>query len=93
MDAVRYLDLATAKTIIVVGNREGSTGAVNGIIKNFLYWLQAGGTTKVLLEKMPTGTAALSGCGAPDVRSPACLLVGQNGFKVMGESGRRYRGV
>jgi hypothetical protein len=60
VDAVGYEDAAAAKSIIVVGNRGGSTGAVNVIIKNVPSWLQSEGKAKVLVEMMPTGTAAAS---------------------------------
>jgi hypothetical protein len=72
VDAVGYQDMAAAKSIIVVGNRGGSTGAVNVVIKNVPSWLQVGGAAKVLLEKMPTGTGASSG---PTVVSNASATV------------------
>jgi hypothetical protein len=72
VDALGYEDMAAAKSIIVVGNRGGSTGSVNVVIKNVPSWLQSGGTTKVLVEKMPTGSGALS---APAVVSNASAVV------------------
>ncbi|MBW8888465.1 MAG: hypothetical protein JF616_11975 [Fibrobacteres bacterium] len=72
VDAVGYADMAAAKSIIVVGNRGGSTGSVNVVIKNVPSWLQSGGTTKVLVEKMLTGTGASSG---PTVVSNASVAV------------------
>jgi len=60
VDAVAYQDACAAKSIIVVGNKGGVTGAVNVVIKNIPAWLQTGGSTKVLLEKLPTGNAALN---------------------------------
>ncbi len=61
VDAVGYADMAAAKSIIVVGNRGGSAGSVNVVIKNVPSWLQSGGMARVLVEKMPTGTGASSG--------------------------------
>ena len=72
VDAVAYQDACTAKSIIVVGNKGGVTGAVNIVIKNIPAWLQTGGSTKVLLERMPTGDSALS---APAVVSNAAATV------------------
>ena len=63
--------MATRSTV-VVGNRGGTTGTVNVVIKNIPAWLQKGGSTKVLLEKMPAGTAALS---APAVVTNAAAAV------------------
>jgi hypothetical protein len=78
VDAVAYQDACAAKSIIVVGNK-GVTGAVNVVIKNIPGWLQTGGSTKVLLEKMPTGDAALS---APAVVSNAAATVTCNAMTV-----------
>ena len=75
VDAVAYQDACAAKSIIVVGNKGGVTGAVNVVIKNIPAWLQTGGSTKVLLERMPAGTAALS---APAVVSNAAATVNCN---------------
>jgi len=69
---VAYADAGAAKSIIVVGNRGGTTGAVNVVIKNVPSWLQAGGTAKVLVEKMPAGTGASTG---PTVVSNAAVAV------------------
>jgi hypothetical protein len=79
VDAVAYQDACAAKSIIVVGNKGGVTGAVNVVIKNIPAWLQTGGSTKVLLEKMPTGTAALS---APVVVTNAAATVTCNAMTV-----------
>ena len=79
VDAVAYQDACAAKSIIVVGNRGGTTGAVNVVIKNIPGWLQSNGSTKVLLEKMPTGTAALS---APTVVSSAAVTATCNALTV-----------
>ena len=79
VDAVAYQDACAAKSIVVVGNRGGVTGAVNVVIKNIPGWLQTGGSTKVLLEKMPTGKAALS---APTVVSSVAVSVTCNALTV-----------
>jgi hypothetical protein len=79
VDAVAYQDACAAKSIIVVGNKGGVTGAVNVVIKNIPAWLQSGGSTKVLLEKMPTGKAALN---APVVVSNAATTVTCNAMTV-----------
>jgi len=55
------------------------TGAVNVVIKNIPAWLQAGGSTKILLEKMPTGTGALN---APTVVTNAAGTVTCNAMTV-----------
>jgi hypothetical protein len=62
-----------------VGNKGGVTGAVNVVVKNIPAWLQGGGSTKVLLEKMPTGKAALT---APVVVSNAAAVVTCNAMTV-----------
>ncbi len=72
VDAVGYADASTSKSIIVVGNKGGVTGSVNVVIKNVPAWLQSAGSTKVLLEKMPTGSGALA---APVVVSNASVAV------------------
>ncbi len=79
VDAVAYQDACAAKSIIVVGNKGGVTGAVNVVIKNIPAWLQSGGSTKVLLEKMPTGNAALT---APVVVTNAAATVTCNAMTV-----------
>ena len=79
VDAVAYQDADTNKSIIVVGNRGGSTGSVNVVVKNMPAWLQSAGTTKVLLEKMPNGTAAVT---APTVVSDASAPVTCNALTV-----------
>jgi hypothetical protein len=79
VDAVAYQDACAAEAIIVVGNKGGVTGAVNVVIKNIPAWLQTGGSTKVLLEKMPTGNAALN---APAVVTNAAATVTCNAMTV-----------
>jgi hypothetical protein len=79
VDAVAYQDACAAKSIIVVGNKGGVTGSVNVVIKNIPAWLQTGGATKVLLEKMPTGNAALN---APAVVTNAAATVTCNATTV-----------
>jgi hypothetical protein len=79
VDAVAYQDACAAKSIIVVGNKGGATGSVNVVIKNIPAWLQTGGSTKVLLEKMPTGNAALN---APVVVTNAAATVTCNAMTV-----------
>jgi hypothetical protein len=79
VDAVAYQDACAAKSIIVVGNKGGVTGAVNVVIKNIPAWLQSGGSTKVLLEKLPTGNAALN---APAVVTNAAATVTCNAMTV-----------
>jgi hypothetical protein len=79
VDAVAYQDACAAKATIVVGNKGGVTGAVNVVIKNIPAWLQTGGSTKVLLEKMPTGSAALN---APMVVTNAAAAVTCNAMTV-----------
>ena len=79
VDAVAYQDACAAKAIIVVGNKGGVTGAVNVVIKNIPAWLQSGGSTKVLLEKLPTGNAALN---APAVVTNAATTVTCNAMTV-----------
>jgi hypothetical protein len=68
VDAVAYQDGCTAKAIVVVGNKGGVTGSVNVVIRNIPAWLQSAGTTRVVVESMPTGNAAVS---APTVVSRA----------------------
>ena len=79
VDAVAYQDADTTKSIVVVGNRGGSTGTVNVVIKNMPSWLQNASTTKVLLEKMPNGTAAVT---TPTVVSNAAATVTCNALTV-----------
>jgi hypothetical protein len=79
VDAVAYQDACAAKSIVVVGNKGGLTGAVNVVIKNIPDWLQHGGSTKVLVEKMPAGKAALA---APVVVSNASAAVTCNALTV-----------
>jgi hypothetical protein len=79
VDAVAYQDSNAAKSIIVVGNKGGSTGSINVVIKNIPAWLQDGGATKVVLERMPTGTAAVS---APTVVSSGATTVTCNALTV-----------
>jgi hypothetical protein len=75
IDAVAYQDACAAKSIIVVGNKGGVTGSVDVVIKNVPAWLQTADSTKVLLERMPAGDAALS---APAVVSNAAATVNCN---------------
>ncbi len=79
VDAVGYQDADKAKAIIVVGNKGGTTGVVNVVVKNLPSWLQNGGSTKVVLEKMPNGTAAVS---APTVVSSAAATATCNALTV-----------
>ena len=67
VDAVAYQDGCTAKASILVGNKGGVTGPVNVVIRNVPAWLQSRGMTKVVVESMPAGNAAVS---APTVRFP-----------------------
>jgi hypothetical protein len=79
VDAVSYQDACAAKATIVVGNKGGVTGAVNVVIKNIPAWLQTGGSTKILLEKMPTGKSALK---EPTVVTNATATVTCNAMTV-----------
>jgi hypothetical protein len=79
VDAVAYQDACASKSTIVVGNRGGTTGAVNVVIKNVPAWLQRDGSTKVLLEKMPAGSAALT---APTVVTNAAATVTCNAMTI-----------
>jgi hypothetical protein len=72
IDAVLYRDANRAKAIAVVGNRGGTTGAVNVVIENLPSWLEHGGKTNVVLEKMPDGAGAVS---APTVVSNTSPMV------------------
>jgi hypothetical protein len=72
VDAVAFQDADKTKSIILVGNRGGTTGSVNVVVRNIPEWLQSGGTVKVLLERMPTGAAAAT---APTVVSNAMVTV------------------
>jgi hypothetical protein len=53
---------------------------VNVVVKNMPGWLQSAGTTKVLLERMPTGTAAVT---APTVVSSTPVTVSCNAITVI----------
>ena len=79
VDAVGFQDADKAKAIVVVGNNGKTTGSVNVVVKNMPSWLQNGGSTKVLLEKMPTGEAAVT---APTVVSNAAATVTCNALTV-----------
>jgi hypothetical protein len=79
VDAVAYQDACPAKSIVVVGNKGGAAGSVNVVVHNIPGWLQRSGSTKVLVEKMSTGTAALS---APVVVSNAAAAVTCNALTV-----------
>ena len=63
----------------MVGNNGRTTGSVNVVVKNMPSWLQSGGSTKVLLEKMPTGESAVT---APTVVSNAAAAVTCNALTV-----------
>jgi hypothetical protein len=79
VDAVGFQDADKAQAIIVVGNNGKTTGSVNVVVKNMPSWLQNGGSTKVLLEKMPTGESAVT---APTVVSNATATVTCNALTV-----------
>jgi hypothetical protein len=79
VDAVAYQDSSAAKSIIVVGNKGGTTGSVNVVIKNVPPWLQSNGTAKVLLERMPSGSGALA---APTSVSSATTSLACNALTV-----------
>jgi hypothetical protein len=79
VDAVAFQDADKTQSIIVVGNRGGTTGSVNVVVQNMPGWLQSSGTAKVLLERMPTGTAAVT---APTVVSTAPVTVTCNSITV-----------
>src|SRR5580692_7049954 len=66
VDAVAYQDGCAAKASIVIGNKGGVTGSVNVVIRNVPTWVQSAGMTKVVVERMPAGNAAVS---APTVVS------------------------
>ncbi len=72
LDAVAYEDAGEAKSIIVVGNRGGTTGSVNVVVEHVPSWLQLNGATKVVLERMPDGAGASA---APTVVSSASAEV------------------
>jgi hypothetical protein len=79
VDAVGFQDADKSQAIIVVGNNGKTTGSVNVVVKNMPSWLQSGGLTKVLLEKMPTGESAVT---APTVVSNAAATVTCNALTV-----------
>jgi hypothetical protein len=79
VDAVAYQDADAARSIVVVGNRGGTTGAVNVTVKNVPAWLQTAGATQILVERMPNGTAAIS---TPTVVSNAPTTVRCNTLNV-----------
>lgn len=79
VDAVGYQDADKAQAIIVVGNKGATTGSVNVVIKNMPAWLQNNGTTKVLLERMPSGNTAAT---APTTVSSAAAPVTCNALTV-----------
>jgi hypothetical protein len=72
IDAVAYQDAGQAKSIVVVGNKGGTTGSVNVVIKNVPSWLQRGGATGVVVERMADGAGAVS---APALVSSAPATV------------------
>jgi hypothetical protein len=80
VDAVAYQDAAAAKSLIVVGNKGGTSGSVNVVIKNIPSWLQNAGMTNVLLETLPNNsTAALAG---PNVVSSSASTLTCNALTV-----------
>jgi hypothetical protein len=79
VDAVGFQDADKSQAIIVVGNNGKTTGSVNVVVKNMPSWLQSGGLTKVLIEKMPTGESAVT---APTVVSNAVATVTCNALTV-----------
>ena len=80
VDAVAFQDADKMKSIIIVGNRGGTMGSVNVVVKNMPRWLHSGSTTDVLLEKMPSGSAAVM---APIVVSSAPATVTCNSITVV----------
>jgi len=72
VDAVAFQDACKTTSISLVGNRGGTRGSVNVVVKNMPAWLQSSGTTKVLLERMPTGVAAVT---APTIVSSSPVTV------------------
>ena len=80
VDAVGFQDADKSKAIIVVGDNGKTTGSVNVVFKNIPSWLQSGGSTKLLLEKMPTGEAAVT---TPTVVSNAAATVNCNALTVV----------
>jgi hypothetical protein len=78
-DAVAYLDSATRKSIIVVGNKGSVTGTMSVKVTNIPADLQGTGPAQVLIENMPDGTAAVS---APTVVSNSSMTVTGNALTV-----------
>lgn len=72
VDALAYQDEKLNKAVVVVGNRGGVTGAVNVVIKNIPPWLADAGSMRVVVEKMPGGSAAVT---APTVSSDTSVPV------------------
>jgi hypothetical protein len=79
VDAVAFQDACASKSIVVVGNRGGTTGAVNVVVKNMPGWLQSSGTVKVIVERMPAGNASVT---APTVVSSSPVMVTCNAVTV-----------
>jgi hypothetical protein len=79
VDAVAFQDACASKSIIVVGNRGGTTGSVNVVIKNMPAWQESSGSVKVLVERMPAGTASVT---APTVVSSSPAMVTCNAITV-----------
>jgi len=79
VDAVAFQDACASKSIVVVGNRGGTTGAVNVVVKNMPGWLQSSGAVKVIVERMPAGNASVT---APTVVSSSPSRVTCNAVTV-----------
>jgi hypothetical protein len=79
IDATAFQDSAAAKSIIVVGNKGGTGGAITVQLNNIPSWLQNHATTQVLIERMPAGTTAVS---APTVVSNLSTAVSGNALSV-----------
>jgi hypothetical protein len=80
IDATAFIDSAASKSIIVVGNKGGTSGNVNVQINGIPAYLQGSGATHVLVEKMPTGTTQVT---APTVISNANMAVSGNALTVV----------
>ncbi len=80
IDAISFIDSAASKSIIVVGNKGGATGNINVQINGIPAYLQNGGQTRVLLERMPAGSSYVS---APTVVSNTSMTVSNNSLTVV----------
>jgi hypothetical protein len=80
IDAVAFTDSAASKSIIVVGNKGGTTGNINVQINGIPAYLQNGGQTRVLMERMPAGTSVVS---APTVVSNNSMVVSGSSLTVV----------